>query len=211
MFGRVSETAQELARTLLFLAVPLYALYNYWYPGFPLLERALLALLAVSAFFVSMQPRNRLGGAFQIAHLLLGFVVFGYVILNAHELPYREGIPNSTDIMIGIAGVYLILVAVKACLGSGLATVTAIFLLYLFFGQHLPVWLGGHRGFSLERIISFLYLNDAGIMGFRHERLPQVHGTVSHSRKSASAGWRDGLCDGPVPCAVRNRAHRARP
>ena len=166
MFGRVSETAQELARTLLFLAVPLYALYNYWYPGFPLLERALLALLAVSAFFVSMQPRNRLGGAFQIAHLLLGFVVFGYVILNAHELPYREGIPNSTDIMIGIAGVYLILVAVKACLGSGLATVTAIFLLYLFFGQHLPVWLGGHRGFSLERIISFLYLNDAGIMGF---------------------------------------------
>ncbi|MXW85651.1 MAG: TRAP transporter fused permease subunit [Boseongicola sp. SB0667_bin_21] len=166
MFGAVAETAQKQARTVLFLAVSLYALYNYWQPGFPLSERAALALLAVTAFFVSMQPRNWLAGAFQVAHLLLGFAVFGYIILNAHELPYREGIPNSTDIMVGIAGVYLILVAVKACLGSGLAAVTAIFLLYLFFGQHLPVWLGGHRGFSLERIISFLYLNDAGIMGF---------------------------------------------
>ncbi|MYH56888.1 MAG: TRAP transporter fused permease subunit [Boseongicola sp. SB0675_bin_26] len=166
MIRGIAETAQKQVRTILLLAVPLYALYNYWYPGFPLSERATLGLLAVSAFFVSMRPRSWLAVAFQIAHLLIGFAVFGYIILNAHEMPYREGIPNSTDIMVGIAGVYLILVAVKVCLGSGLAAVTAMFLLYLFFGQHLPVWLGGHRGFSLERIISFLYLNDAGIMGF---------------------------------------------
>ena len=166
MLGPGVEQAQKLVRQLLLLAVPLYAVHNYWYPGFPLSERAILAILAVSAFFVSAQPRSRLGGLFRIAHLLLGFVVFGYIIINAHELPYREGIPNRTDITIGLAGVYLILVAVKASLGSGLAAVSAIFLVYLFLGQHLPVWLGGHRGFSLERIISFLYLNDSGIMGF---------------------------------------------
>ena len=65
-----------------------------------------------------------------------------------------------------MAGIYLILVAVRRSLGLGLAVVAAVFLAYLFLGQHLPVWLAGHRGFSLERIISFLYLNDAGIMGF---------------------------------------------
>ena len=166
MFWPGVEHAQKLVRQLLLLAVPLYAVHNYWFPGFPLSERAILAVLAVSAFFVSAQPRGRLGGLFRIAHLLLGFVVFGYIIFNAHELPYREGIPNRTDIIIGLAGIYLILVAVNASLGSGLAVVAAIFLVYLFFGQHLPVWLGGHRGFSLERIISFLYLNDAGVMGF---------------------------------------------
>ncbi|MDE0344982.1 MAG: hypothetical protein OXI66_04250 [Boseongicola sp.] len=44
MFGAVAETAQKQARTVLFLAVSLYALYNYWQPGFPLSERAALAL-----------------------------------------------------------------------------------------------------------------------------------------------------------------------
>ena len=81
-------------------------------------------------------------------------------------MPYREGLPNRADIVIGAAGIYLILVAVRRSLGLGLAVVASVFLLYLFLGQYLPVWLGGHRGFSLNRIISFLYLNDAGIMGF---------------------------------------------
>ena len=159
--------AWDRVQQSLLLAVPLYALYNYWSPGFPLSERAILALLAVSAFFVmAARSRTRAGLAVDFVHLALGFVVFGYIILNADELPYREGLPNRADIAIGMAGIYLILVAVRRSLGMGLAVVAAVFLLYLFLGQYLPVWLAGHRGFSLNRIISFLYLNDAGIMGF---------------------------------------------
>lgn len=151
----------------LFLAVPLYGLYNYWQPGFPLSERAILALLAVSAFFfAAARSRARARLVLDWAHLALGLIVFGYIILQADEMPYREGLPNRADIVIGVAGIYLILVAVRRSLGLGLAVVAALFLLYLFLGQHLPVWLGGHRGFSLNRIISFLYLNDAGVMGF---------------------------------------------
>ena len=151
----------------LFLAVPLYALYNYWQPGFPLSERAILALLAVSAFFfAAARSRTRAGLILDCAHLALGCIVFGYIIVQADEMPYREGLPNRADIVIGVAGIYLILVAVRRSLGLGLAVVASVFLLYLFLGQYLPVWLGGHRGFSLNRIISFLYLNDAGVMGF---------------------------------------------
>ena len=161
------ERAWTRVQQSLLLAVPLYALYNYWQPGFPLSERAILAVLAVSAFFVmAARSRTGLGLALDCLHVALGFVVFGYIILNADEMPYREGLPNRTDIVIGVAGIYLILVAVWRSLGMGLAVVAAAFLVYLFLGQHLPVWLGGHRGFSVNRIISFLYLNDAGIMGF---------------------------------------------
>ena len=164
--GPGGERGRRWVRRSLLLAVPLYAIWNYWQPGFPLSERAILALLAVSAFFFAAPSRTRPGRIFDGVHLALGLVVFGYILLNAHELPYREGIPNRTDIVIGMAGIYLILIAVRRSLGLGLAVVAAVFLLYLFLGQHLPVWLAGHRGFSLERIISFLYLNDAGIMGF---------------------------------------------
>ena len=166
VLGAGAERARQLVQRSLLLALPLFAIYNYWYPGIPLSERATLALLAVSAFFFLAPPRNWLGLALGCVHLALGLVVFGYIILHAQELPYREGIPNRTDIVIGIAGIYLILATVRRSLGMGLAVVAGLFLLYLFLGQHLPVWLGGHRGFSLQRIISFLYLNDAGIMGF---------------------------------------------
>ncbi len=160
------ERGQRWVRQALLLSVPLYGIYNYWYPGAPLPERALLALLAVTAFFFPTRSPTAVGKAFDCMHLLLGIIVFGYIILNAQELPYREGIPNQTDITIGFIGIYLILVAVKSSLGYGLAVVAGAFLMYLFLGQYLPVWLGGHRGFSLERIISFLYLNDSGILGF---------------------------------------------
>ena len=166
VLGPGAETARQWVQRSLLLAVPLFAIYNYWYPSFPLLERATLAVLAVSAFYFLTPPRSRLGLGLDCAHLVLGLLVFGYIIFNARELPYREGIPNQIDIIIGIAGIYLVLVAVRRSLGTGLAVVAGAFLLYLFLGQHLPVWLGGHRGFSLKRIISFLYLNDAGIMGF---------------------------------------------
>ena len=164
--GESAGTARRWIQYGLLLAVPLYALYNYWQPDIPLSERAIIALLAVAAFFFPAADRSRRGQILDGAHLALGIAVFGYIILNARELPYREGLPNQADIVIGIAGIYLILIAVWRSLGLGLAVVAGAFLLYLFLGQFLPVWLGGHRGFSLERIISFLYLNDAGIMGF---------------------------------------------
>ncbi len=60
-----------------FLALPLYALYNYWQPGFPLSERAIVALLAVSTFFLGTPSRTRLGRGLDCVHLALGLVVFG--------------------------------------------------------------------------------------------------------------------------------------
>lgn len=161
-----AERARNWTQRALFLALPLFALYNVWYPTVPLQERAILGLLAVSAYFVSVPPRSVWSFALDCFHVVLGVLIFGYLIFFWEELLLSQGIPSTTDIVLGVIGVYVVLVATVRSLGIGLAAVVGVFLVYTLFGQHLPVWLAGHRGYGLDRIFTFLYINENGIMGF---------------------------------------------
>ncbi len=161
-----AERARTWTQRALFLALPLFALYNVWFPTVPLQERAILGLLAVSAYFVSVPPRSTLWFALDCFHVVLGVLIFGYLIFFWEELLLSQGIPSTTDIVLGVIGVYVVLVATVRSLGIGLAAVVGVFLVYTLFGQHLPVWLAGHRGYGLDRIFTFLYINENGIMGF---------------------------------------------
>ena len=160
------ERARTWAQRALFLALPLFALYNVWFPTVPLQERAILGLLAVSAYFVSVPPRSTWGFALDCFHVVLGALIFGYLIFFWEELLLSQGIPSTTDVALGVVGIYVVMVATVRSLGLGLAAVVAVFLVYTLFGQHLPVWLAGHRGYGLDRIFTFLYINENGIMGF---------------------------------------------
>ena len=161
-----AERARTWTQRALFLALPLFALYNVWFPSVPLQERAILGLLAVSAYFVSVPPRSAAWFALDCFHVVLGALIFGYLIFFWEELLLSQGIPSTTDIVLGVIGVYVVMVATVRSLGAGLAAVVGVFLVYTLFGQHLPVWLAGHRGYGLDRIFTFLYINENGIMGF---------------------------------------------
>lgn len=161
-----AERARAWAQRALFLALPLFALYNVWFPTVPLQERAILGLLAVAAYFVSVPPRSAAWFALDCFHVALGVLIFGYLIFFWEELLLSQGIPSTTDIVLGVIGVYVVMVATVRSLGLGLAAVVGVFLLYTLFGQYLPVWLAGHRGYGLDRIFTFLYINENGIMGF---------------------------------------------
>ena len=161
-----AERARTWTQRALFLALPLFALYNVWFPTVPLQERAILGVLAVSAYFVSVPPRSTLWFALDCFHVVLGALIFGYLIFFWEELLLSQGIPSTTDIVLGVIGVYVVMVATVRSLGAGLAAVVGVFLVYTLFGQHLPVWLAGHRGYGLDRIFTFLYINENGIMGF---------------------------------------------
>ena len=160
------ERARSWAQRALFLALPLFALYNVWFPTVPLQERAILGLLAVSAYFVSVPPRSTWRFALDCFHVVLGALIFGYLIFFWEELLLSQGIPSATDVALGVVGIYVVMVATVRSLGLGLAAVVGVFLVYTLFGQHLPVWLAGHRGYGLDRIFTFLYINENGIMGF---------------------------------------------
>ena len=161
-----AERARIWTQRGLFLALPLFALYNVWFPTIPLQERAILGLLAVSAYFVSVPPRSTLWFALDCFHIALGALIFGYLIFFWEDLLLSQGIPSTTDVVLGVVGIYVVMVATVRSLGLGLAAVVGVFLVYTLFGQHLPVWLAGHRGYGLDRIFTFLYINENGIMGF---------------------------------------------
>ena len=73
------------------------------------------------------------------------------------------GTRTTFEIVLGFAAILVTLIATKRSCGWALPVVAIVFMLYLFFGQYLPVM--GHRGYSLNRIISIIYFGSEGIFG----------------------------------------------
>lgn len=71
---------------------------------------------------------------------------------------------STVDIIFGIIMILLILEAVRRTTGTTLVIVVVVFLLYALFGSSLPGFLG-HKGYTLSRIISYIYLTMEGIYG----------------------------------------------
>lgn len=168
--GPLQATRDGLAVAMC-LALSVFAIVNVWYPMAPMQERALFALIGLAGYFLGTQPATRPGRIADWLHLAASFVVFGYVVLFWQDMLDRQGMPTDTDILFGTIGVYLILNATVRTLGSSLGIVVLVFLLYTFFGQYLPIWLGGHRGYSISRIFTFLYANENGVLGFAIDAL----------------------------------------
>lgn len=153
---------------LLAFAIGVFCLWNYFYPLVPLEERAIFATLVTPALFLVITPET--ASPFwrytDYLHAALGVIVFGYIVADWEEILLRQGAPTTLDMVLGAVTVYLLLVASARNMGIGLTVVLVIFLLYTFFGQFLPVWAGGHRGYSLQRTFTFLFLNENGVLGF---------------------------------------------
>lgn len=102
---------------------------------------------------------------FDILLSLLSILAFGYVAIYWEEITFRVGLVTLTDIIFGFIAIALILEATRRYIGFSLVILVILFLFYGFFGQHLPRELGGHGGFSLGRIITYIYLSLNGIFG----------------------------------------------
>jgi TRAP transporter 4TM/12TM fusion protein len=153
---------------LLAFAIGAFCLWNYWYPTVPLAERAIFATLTAPALFLVIRPESE--SAFwrytDYVHAAVAAIVFGYIVADWEQILLRQGAPTTLDMVFGAVTVYLLLIASARNMGAGLTVVLALFLLYTFFGQFLPNWAGGHRGYSLQRTFTFLFLNENGVLGF---------------------------------------------
>ena len=87
-----------------------------------------------------------------------------YAVFNWQAVVNRAGVTTQTDIVFGIIMVIVVLEATRRVVGAVLAVTAIMFLIYAYFGPYFPDMLI-HRGFSINRIISVLYMTADGIYG----------------------------------------------
>lgn len=164
---------------VIFAVAMVWALFQYWYAsplpfelGIGILNdteaRAIhlafalfLAFLAWPAF--KRSPRNRVPVADWLLALAAAFCG-AYIMLFYAELATRPGQPTRMDIVVGFAGVVLLLEATRRAVGWPMAALAAIFLGYCLLGPYLPEVLS-HKGASVNRLISHMWLTTEGVYG----------------------------------------------
>ena len=107
---------------------------------------------------------------------LVVVVCFGYILVqtepifkrfwvDGQRLGDRAGMGTTTDYIIGLLGLLLVLEGTRRAIGLTLCLLSFAFLAYAAFGQSMPDWLFPHRGYSWERIVSQTFLHSQGVFG----------------------------------------------
>lgn len=124
---------------------------------------ALVLFLVFLSFPIAARFKNRL--MWWDILFAVGSVAIAYYILSGgDDLFDRNTAPNSTDVMVGVFLIALILESVRRTNGMVLVVVTSLFLAYALFGNYLPVpWT--HKGYDLDRLVGYMYMTLEGIYG----------------------------------------------
>ncbi len=103
--------------------------------------------------------------------LCCGFIVwqtepaFAGSWLDGRSLGNRGGYETSTDILVAIVGLGLVMEAARRTLGWALPLLSSVFLLYAYYGAYAPGWFFPHRGYSVDRIVAQTFLHTQGVFG----------------------------------------------
>ena len=94
----------------------------------------------------------------------VGAFCAAYLFLFYKELSTRPGAPTTMDIVVGVAGVAILLEATRRAMGFGMLVTTGVFMAFVFLGPFMPEAIQ-HRGASLSRFISHMWLTTEGVYG----------------------------------------------
>jgi TRAP transporter 4TM/12TM fusion protein len=99
-------------------------------------------------------------------YLIAGFagLVGLYITFNYTRIMEAGGDYASMDYIFAGLGILFTLEAARRVVGLPIVMIASAFLLYAYFGPYFPGFLS-HRGFSLQRIASHMYLTTEGILG----------------------------------------------
>ena len=88
----------------------------------------------------------------------------GHFIVNFQAMILRFGEPDTTDLVVGMVLIVLVLDFARRSVGNILPGIAVVFLIYALAGPHLPGMLW-HRGYDVTRIIYQISLSTEGIFG----------------------------------------------
>ena len=144
-------------------------------------QLAIFAMLGLVLVFLKYPLHRRFAThiGFQVLDFVFAIAVavcFGYILIQTEplfkrfwiegqRLGDRAGMGTTTDYVIGLVGLLLVLEGTRRAIGLTLCILSMAFLAYAAFGQSMPDWLFPHRGYSWERIVSQTFLHSQGVFG----------------------------------------------
>lgn len=123
-----------------------------------------LAFGLVIAFLLAMRQMSKRWWPLAIALILLSLVVAVYVKINYERLAWYQGWPTTSDTIIGIILLIVVLEGARRAQGFVFPLLALIFLGYAFLGHYLPqpLW---HEPFPADRVVAWLTVSFGGIYG----------------------------------------------
>ena len=178
MLQRIRQIAFRTGAVL--LSVFILAEVNY--PRLsPQAQLAIFGMLGLVLVFLKYPIHRRFEEhvVFQVLDFVFALAVvvcFGYILvqtepmfkrfwIDGQQLGDRAGMGTTTDYIIGLLGLLLVLEGTRRAIGLTLCLLSLAFLAYAAFGQSMPDWLFPHRGYSWERIVSQTFLHSQGVFG----------------------------------------------
>jgi len=120
-----------------------------------------LAFLVFPAF--KRSPRERVPIPDWLLALVGAFCA-SYLFFFYRELAQRPGQPTTQDLVVSVIGLITLLEATRRALGLPLVIVALVFLGYTFAGPYMPELIA-HKGASLSRAMSHMWLTTEGVFG----------------------------------------------
>jgi TRAP transporter 4TM/12TM fusion protein len=168
-----------LNKTIIFVVSLAWALFQLWYAsplpyklnfgvvndGQARVIHLSFALLLAFATFPALKssPRNRIP-VLDWVLATLGVMAAAYLLVFYKEISARPGLPTTADVVVSVIGVVLLLEAARRAVGPALAIIAGLMLAYIFAGPWLPGMMG-HKGASIARVASQMWLTSEGIFG----------------------------------------------
>jgi TRAP transporter 4TM/12TM fusion protein len=120
-------------------------------------------VLGFYLFPVAKRFRHRLM-AWDVVLIAAALYVIYYLVAGGDELQDRYVFPEPMDVVVGWILVALVLEVARRATGPVMPVVAILFLLYAFYGNHLPPpW--QHQGYDGDRLIPHLTITLEGIFG----------------------------------------------
>ena len=157
-----------------------WSLFQLWYAsplpfslGVGLLNdteaRALHLGIALFLAFLAYPGSRRKGVRYRVPLADWVFAAAGafagaYLLLFYAELATRPGVPITMDIVVATVGMVLLLEATRRAVGAPMTILALVFLGYIFLGPYLPDVVS-HKGASLQRMLSHMWLTTEGVYG----------------------------------------------
>ena len=166
-------TYQRMLQIVVGLTYLVFLLKQFFTPDTPMISSPVHVFLAVATLFTFMPLK--LG---ESASPMLGKVVDGALIIASflicwhfydanYRLETRLNYVDEvflSDRLTFIVGTLLILEGVRRVVGASLLVMIIAFLLYAFFGNYIPGWIG-FSGFSVSEMTEIMTMNNDGLFG----------------------------------------------